>query len=275
MRQAISFYVYALINPLSNQPFYIGKGKGYRCYKHLNETKENTENYKKWAYIQGIRNKGHEPIVEKLYTDLDEETAYYLEELLIWKYGRLGIDKDGILTNICASNRPPCLKGNLHPKYGTHLSSNIKAKISMSKTGVKVHTNEFKNKISQQMMGENKHFYGRKHSDISKNKMSIIHKGNEYRKNKKHYEETKAILQQHQIDKFKDENFVNKHKNSMDKCCKKYKVISPDGEISEIFGLARFAKEQGLPLLNLRAVVNRRKNGFDTNYKGWIVELIY
>jgi hypothetical protein len=61
------FYVYVYYHPETNMPFYIGKGTGTRYMKHLSETKENTENYKKWAVIQGLRNKGLEPIIKKVF----------------------------------------------------------------------------------------------------------------------------------------------------------------------------------------------------------------
>lgn len=101
------FYVYKLLNPITNLPFYIGKGCDYRCYKHLTETAENTENYKKYCYIKGLRNKGYEPIVEKIKENMLESDAYNLETKLIQHYGRIDIEPNGILTNICLDNRPP------------------------------------------------------------------------------------------------------------------------------------------------------------------------
>ena len=103
----MKFYVYQYLDPRTNLPFYVGKGTLNRMYVHLHETKNNTENKKKYAYIQGLRNKGLEPIVEKIVDGLDGKTAYDLEKELIKKYGRKGIDKNGILTNICEDNRPP------------------------------------------------------------------------------------------------------------------------------------------------------------------------
>lgn len=44
------YYVYAYLDPWSKIPFYVGKGSSYRWKRHLMETKDNTENYKKMGY---------------------------------------------------------------------------------------------------------------------------------------------------------------------------------------------------------------------------------
>ena len=33
------YYVYHLVNPLTDVPFYVGKGKNRRCYQHLTDIK--------------------------------------------------------------------------------------------------------------------------------------------------------------------------------------------------------------------------------------------
>lgn len=57
------YFVYSLVDPETNLPFYIGKGTGDRPKHHLYETKENTSNYLKWCKIQSIRSKGLEPLI--------------------------------------------------------------------------------------------------------------------------------------------------------------------------------------------------------------------
>jgi hypothetical protein len=105
------YYVYALIDLRTNKPFYIGKGKGNRASKHLQETKDNTCNIFKFRKIKSLMKAGFSIPIVKFYEHLDEDTAYYVEELLIRSYGRIGRDPDGILTNICFSSRPPSAKG--------------------------------------------------------------------------------------------------------------------------------------------------------------------
>jgi hypothetical protein len=188
------FYVYVYYHPETNLPFYIGKGTGTRYLKHLTETKENTENYKKWAVIQGLRNKGLEPIIKKVFETNNENDAYNEELRLIKLYGRRDIDQDGILTNICEDSRPPkrtkalteehkkkiskAHKGhtayNLDYKHsketkqkiglansvalkGKKLSEEHKANIKKGKEGLNLsHTAESKAKISQGLKGKPK-----------------------------------------------------------------------------------------------------------------------
>jgi len=112
-----NFYVYQYINPLSGLPFYIGKGNRSRWRAHLKETKETTTNYRKWCVIEGLRRKGLEPTIEKIAKNLHEKEAYDLEEQLIKKYGRIGIDPGGILTNRSLSYDHP-MSGPGHHNYG-------------------------------------------------------------------------------------------------------------------------------------------------------------
>lgn len=123
----MTYYIYELIDPRDNQPFYVGKGKwaNQRHLDHLSETIEKNTNRFKFFKIQSIRNGGLEPAVRIVVKNIANETdAYQLEEIQIQKYG---IAPKGLLTNICLSNRPPNLTGivrsdkwkDAHSKYWT------------------------------------------------------------------------------------------------------------------------------------------------------------
>ncbi|HET8688656.1 MAG TPA: NUMOD3 domain-containing DNA-binding protein [Methanosarcina sp.] len=185
------YYVYVYSHPETGIPFYVGKGKGNRYKKHLKETKENTENYKKWAFIEGLRNKGLEPIIEKVFNSDNEDAAYNEEERLIKHYGRKDIDKDGILTNICESSRPP--------KRNKPLTEEHKQKISDAHKGHAAynpdykHSEETKKKIGaankvaltgRKLSDEHKNAIAKgkegidlSHTEESKKKISEAHKG--------------------------------------------------------------------------------------------------
>ena len=168
------FYVYVYYHPETKVPFYIGKGSGDRFKKHLFETKENTENYKKWAYIQGLRNKGLEPIIEKVFETTDENAAYDEEMRLIKLYGRRDLDEHGILTNICEDSRPP--------KRTRALTEEHKKKISNAHKGHTAynpdykHSKETKQKISLANKGKPGHMAGKLHTEESKQKIANSNK---------------------------------------------------------------------------------------------------
>jgi hypothetical protein len=86
-------------------PFYIGKGQGSRCYNHLTYTKTTSKRLK--DKINSLRKKNLKPLIEIVEENLTENKAYEIEEKLIKQFGRKGLDKDGILMNICLSNKPP------------------------------------------------------------------------------------------------------------------------------------------------------------------------
>lgn len=89
------FYVYRLIDPRTGEPFYIGKGKGKRCYAHERNWRNGKEpNLAKGLRFDEISASGKKVIVEKVFINLTEADAYALEKEEISKY------PPGCLTNI-------------------------------------------------------------------------------------------------------------------------------------------------------------------------------
>lgn len=84
------FYVYAYFEPGSEEPFYIGKGKGDRAWKHLCQSKleMKTHFYNK---LRKMLAGGIQPIIKLIYRDLTEDGAFTLESRLIAQYGRLDL----------------------------------------------------------------------------------------------------------------------------------------------------------------------------------------
>mgnify|MGYP006413204605 CR=1 FL=1 len=108
------YYVYQLVDPRTNLPFYIGKGQGNRAQTHLCKSKSTRNQYKE-NKIASIRRCGLEPLIEYIAENIiDENLAYDMEATLIKQHGRKGYDKDGILTNICIDRRPPSHKGKTY-----------------------------------------------------------------------------------------------------------------------------------------------------------------
>jgi hypothetical protein len=144
------FFTYLLIDPKNNQPFYVGKGSGNRHEYHIKEAKK--EKYGKRAnrhkinIIRAILNKGFEVIIKKIAAP-DEKHAFEMEELLIAMLGRKD-NKTGILTNMTNGGEGVVGKdhtGVKNPNYGN--------------TGIK------------------SIWFGKKHTEETKQKMSMAQKG--------------------------------------------------------------------------------------------------
>ena len=86
----LGYYVYLYSDPDTKVPFYIGKGKGNRCFDHLSYKNDSD----KVSKIQELLLKGKEPVIEILVHGVDEETALKVEAAAI---DLIGIDN---LTNV-------------------------------------------------------------------------------------------------------------------------------------------------------------------------------
>jgi hypothetical protein len=76
----LGYYVYLYVNPIDNQIFYVGKGKGNRVLAHLSDESET----RKTEIIKLIRSQGKEPHIEILIHGLDSsEDALKMESAAI------------------------------------------------------------------------------------------------------------------------------------------------------------------------------------------------
>lgn len=129
------YYVYGLIDPRDNQYFYIGKGKGKRFASHL-KPKKLDFNTSKLDRIKAIQDSGLEVKMEILFPNLDEETAFELEKIIIYKLGR-EVFNEGILTNLNPG-------GHWKPKDSVFYSKDFEPNFDLNKLDF----------VSQQKFGE-------------------------------------------------------------------------------------------------------------------------
>lgn len=80
------FYVYVLVDPRSDEIFYVGKGTGQRLLAHGLEADlepEGRGNIAKRRWIRQIRRSGTEPRIDVVRHGLDESDAFMVEAALI------------------------------------------------------------------------------------------------------------------------------------------------------------------------------------------------
>jgi len=146
----------------------VGKGANNRIYDHLYETETNTENRHKFYRIQFLKNNGLEPIIKKVIENIEDEIlAYELETREILKYGRIGFESYGILTNVCLGGIPPSPKGKV--KSELH-----RQRLSESRTGWKATdvTKKKNSEITKERIAKGEFGHHRPHTELSKIKNS-------------------------------------------------------------------------------------------------------
>lgn len=229
------YYVYHLINPLSWSPFYIGKGKKWRCYQHLSARNNYSHNKRLGGFIRNLRSAGIEPVVIKIREGMNEEAAYILEEQEILKYGRKGFDEGGILMNIFIANRPEKRIGSDNGFYGKTHSDETKALLRKLGTGRK-HNDTVKRKISEAHKGKPK-------SDEHKRKIGDKSRGRISK------EETKQKLREYNL----REDVLKRNIESKQK---EWIVINPDGVEEFVVNLSDYCLENGLSRSKMYSVAS-------------------
>lgn len=169
------FYIYHYIDPRDNLPFYVGKGTNERLFDHLYETEFNTENRHKFYRIQYLKSNGLEPVIKKVIENIkDENVAYELETKEILKYGRIGFEEYGILTNVCLGSRPLSPKGKIKSEsHRKKLSESHKGKIVSDSTRKK------NSEITKERIIKGEFGHNRPHTEEAKIKTSFTKKSQE------------------------------------------------------------------------------------------------
>lgn len=160
------FYIYNLIDPKDNIPFYVGKGYGNRMYSHEKEVKRGicpNRNSYLFNSIKKILDSGMKIIYKKIKENLSELDSFKLELEEIKKYGRRN-NGSGILCNM--SDGGEGMSGYKH----TEIS---RKKISESLKGRYLWSESRKKEASKKFSGKGNPFYGKTHTDEVLKKISI------------------------------------------------------------------------------------------------------
>jgi hypothetical protein len=139
------YYVYQLVDPRNQKPFYIGQGKKQRAYSHLNFT-SGCNNPHKDRIIRKIRKCEMEVVVEFIATGLTKQQAVQLEEDTIQA---IGIQN---LSNICDGANPPILTGKSNGFFQKQHSAENKKKMGDANRGKDLKTKQGKENIRQSLI---------------------------------------------------------------------------------------------------------------------------
>jgi hypothetical protein len=152
------YYVYNLIDPRNNLPFYIGKGKGYRMMDHIYTVKNNlkyrSKNRHLYNKIAQILTLGFDVLCKKVFETEDEQLAFDFEKKMIEE---IGLEN---LTNLT----------NGGEGYSRKLSEDHKRKLS----------EDHKRKLSESHKGLKGFWKGKTLSEETKKKMSEAKKGKKF-----------------------------------------------------------------------------------------------
>jgi len=143
-------YVYMLVDPRNNQPFYVGKGIERRCDYHLWEAKRRThKNSHKLNKIRKLLSIGVTPLVVKVEQNISDTLAKDFEMLLISEIKDIGIK----LTNVTDGGDGGL---GLKPSDETKLKTSLALKGRISPMKGKIQTSEARLKMSIAGKGKSK-----------------------------------------------------------------------------------------------------------------------
>ena len=113
------FYTYIYYDPRTNQPFYVGKGKGKRGWK----SKANTTFR---ARLRKLRQLNLEPVV-RARMHLTETIAFMLEKLLIRVFGRKDLGLGPLFNHTWGGESGPAMFGNENPMRRPEVAAKLSA----------------------------------------------------------------------------------------------------------------------------------------------------
>lgn len=261
----MKYYVYIYKNPITLDPFYVGKGCGNRAYSHLEKAKKIRIGSRESLCIVECRKllkEKLEPIVEIFINNLNESEALIIEQQLIASYGRRN-NSTGILTNMTDGGESfdGLIRTKLHGEN-----------ISKSKLGFR-HNDETKQKMRKP----------KSYSDKSKFIDSCIERSNkpeakqrvsEFFSGKPINEEHKQKISQSMKERISSGEVSVKHLHKVGAehpYAKTWTLLSPTNEQIEVIALKEFCRINNINYSSLRNTLNRKTPISRADGKGWMI----
>lgn len=104
VKEALKYYVYALVDPRDKRIFYVGKGVGDRVYQHAEAAFEESDESLKYSTIRDIYNAGLEVEYYILRHNLSEPEAYLIESVVIDLLTYDAFNTEHFLTNLVSGH---------------------------------------------------------------------------------------------------------------------------------------------------------------------------
>jgi hypothetical protein len=149
------FYVYGYFEPDSCEPFYVGKGKEHRAFRHIRDACRGNRGGLFYNKLRKMHRAGLKPDVLILAEELTEAAAFDWERHFIAHFGRRDIGTG------CLCNHTDGGEG----RAGSVISDQVRRRLSESHRG-KVLPESQRRRMSEAHKG-------RKHSEVAIRKMAI------------------------------------------------------------------------------------------------------
>lgn len=228
------FYTYVYRDPVTNKPFYVGKGTKNRHRSHLFQ--RNHYNQRLQRKIEKIRPLGLEPIVQKVLEGVTDDRAKQEEIRLIALWGRKGYETGGILTNHTLGE---------DGRSGYHFPAETVKKIADKQRGIpRPHTRGAVSEGTKKAMSD----------------PAIRQKIRDAKTGKPCPESTKQKLSIH---------FAETRRGTGNPAAKTWKVVSPEGTETVTGDLVRFCGDRGLSYVGLKAAYRNNRPVLKGSSKGW------